>query len=220
MPDSMFVYGAHSALQRYAEGSQTSVPLDVYGGLRTSQHLPPLYELTKAGRVYTAQFGVVANAVASVTDIPTTGAHFALYNGNTAGLGGLSLVILSVGWASASGTVGIGAFAVAGVSGGAQAAALTTTAGNLIKSCSGSTRTSAATADSTATLTTAPAWEIIGNYNGVSGVGIGFGSVHDPKGGFLVPPTYVFGVAIVSPTGTTPAFLCSIKYAEVETYLV
>jgi hypothetical protein len=203
--------GAANGNHRRLRGSPT-------GSLVTTKHEADYASLAAAGRIYTAQFGVVTNAVASVTDIPTTGGHFCLYNGASAsGVAPISLHILSVGWASASGTVGIGAFAVGGVSGLAQASAVTTTAGNIIKSTSGSTRATSATADSTLTLTSQPAWAILGNYNGVSGVGIGFGSVLETKGMFIVPPTFVFALAIVSPTGTSPAFLASITYAEVET---
>lgn len=216
--DSNYLYGSHTNLSRYAEGTQTNVGLDVFGGLKTSRHLPSYYELAKAGRIYTAQFGVVTNAVASVVDVPTTGAHFALWNGNTSGQGGLNLAILGWGVASASGTVGIGAFVVGGVSGGVQAT-VSTTAGNIIKSACGSTRTTAATADSTLTLTTQPAWGILGNVNTVSGVAIGYGANnYAVESMFLVPPAFVFALAVVSPTGTSPAFLASITYAEIEAY--
>ena len=220
MSDASFIRGGVTDLARYASGSQTNVGLAMDGSLKVTTVLPRYYELARSGRIYTAQFGVVADAVASVTDIPTTGGHFCLYNGNATGLGGKSLVILGWGVASASGTIGIGAFVVGGVSGGAQAAALTTTAGNIIKSNSGSSRTTAATADSTATLTTQPAWGILGNVNTVSGVAIGYGAVdYSVEGMHIVPPTYVFALAVVSPTGTTPKFTASITFAEIESEL-
>ncbi len=206
------------AARFYGDGVERPLRLSERGSLVTARYEPDYASLAAAGRVYTAQFGVVADGVASVTDIPTTGGHFCLYNGASASSAApINLHILSVGFASVSGTIGIGAFLVGGVSGGAQASAVTTTAGYLLKSTSGSTRATSATADSTLTLTTAPAWSILGNYNGVSGVGIGFGSVLDVKGMFIVPPTYVFALAVVSPTGTTPKFTASITYAEVET---
>ena len=215
MSEVVYVQTNCTALADSQNGTTAWPTVGRLGGLKTNQVTPDLYQLAEAGRIYTAQFGVVTNAVASVTDIPTTGGHFCLYNGNTSA-SRLNLAILSIGWMSASGTVGIGAALVGGVSGGAQASAVTTTSGNIIKSTCGSARTTAATADSTLTLTTQPAWAILGNYNSVSGVGIGFGSVIDVQGMYIVPPTYVFAAAVVSPTGTSPAFLCSITYAEIE----
>lgn len=201
--------------------TQTQLSQTWTGGLKTAQTTPEHWQLSQAGRIYTAQFGVVTNAVASVTDIPTTGAHFALYNGNATGIGGTSLAILGWGVASASGTIGIGAFVVGGVTGAAQGSAVTTTAGNIIKSTSGSSRTTAATADSTLTLTNQPAWAILGNVNTVSGVAIGYGANnYSMNGMFIVPPTFVFALAVVSPTGTSPTFLASITYAEIEAQLV
>jgi len=218
--DSNYIYGSATAFGSYSEGSQTNAGLDRLGGQKTSRHLPSFYELSQAGRIYTAQFGVVTNAVASVTDIPTTGAHFALWNGESAGRGARSYYILGFGVASASGTVGIGAFVVGGVS-GAQST-VTTTSGNIIKNCSGplaDPRTSLAAADSTLTLTTQPAWAILGNVNTVSGIAIGYGATNYGMAGlFRVPPTCCFALAVVSPTGSTPAFLASITWAEVETY--
>ena len=219
MAGANFIQGGVNPMVVSADGTQTTARLDNFAGQLGSQSLPGYWELARSGRIYTAQFGVVTNAVASVVDIPTTGAHFGLYNGNPAGVGSKHLAILGWGVASASGTIGIGAFVVGGVSGGAQAAAVTTTSGNLIVSDCGATRTTAATADSTLTLTTAPAWGILGNVNTVSGVGIGYGAVDYGVGGrFIVPPTYVFALAVVSPTGTSPKFLASITYAEIEAY--
>lgn len=221
MAGQTYVTGGASPMVVVADGTTTNARLDNFAGQLTSQTLPSKWELARSGRIYTAQFGVVTNAVASVTDIPTTGAHFALYNGNTAGVGGKCLAILGWGVASASGTLGIGAFVVGGVTGGAQASAATTTAGNIIKSTCGSTRTTAATADSTLTLTTQPAWAILGNVNTVAGVAIGYGATnYGMEGMFIVPPAYIFALAVVSPTGTSPAFLASITYAEIEGYVV
>jgi len=209
-----------SALGYGADGTQYLAKGTANRGQAVGQVEPAYFELARAGRIYTAQFGVVTNAVASVVDVPTTGAHFALYNGNTAA-SGLHLAILGYGVTSASGTVGIGAAIVGGVSGGAQAAALTTTAGNLIVSDCGSSRTTAATADSTVTLTTAPAWGILGTTNTISGVAIGYGMAdYNVNGRFIVPATYVFALAVVSPTGTSPKFIASITYAELKGDLV
>ena len=202
-------------------GSETQAFLSQTGrgALKADMVSSKYHALAEAGLIYTAQFGVVTNAVASVVDIPSTGGHFCLWNGATAGRGAVNYSILSVGWASASGTVGIGAFAVAGVSSGVQAT-VSTTSGNLIYSACGSTRPTSAKADSTLTITSQPAWGIIGNYNSVSGVGIGFGSVFYADGMFSVPPAFLFAVAVVSPTGSSPAFLCTITYAEIPSYQV
>lgn len=212
------VYPVVATSKVSASETQTNLSQSRLGGLKTDRIVPDYHLLAEAGRIYTAQFGVVTNAVASVTDIPTTGGHFCLWNGATSGRGAVGYSILGWGVASASGTIGIGAFVVGGVSGGVQAT-VTTTAGNIIKSACGSTRTTAAAADSTLTITTQPAWAILGNVNTVSGVAIGYGANSNTVGGmFLVPPGFVFALAVVSPTGTSPAFLASITWAEIELY--
>lgn len=185
--------------------------------LTVAQYEPEYTGMAEAGRIYCAQPGVVANAIASAVDTPTTGAQWALYNGAPA-TSNIALLILGVSFFSASGTIGIGAALLGGVSSAAQASAVTTTAGNLIYSTCGSSRTTVATYDSTLTLTGQPAWMALATSNTPSGVAIGYGgSNYDLKGMFLVPRTYCFAMAVVSPTGTNPAFLASVVYAEVET---
>ena len=223
--DYSYVYGQHSALQRYAEGTATSAPLDVFGGQRMSQHLPPMYELLKAGRVYAATTGVVADGLAPVQDLPTTGAFagVGLYNGNAAGLGGLALVVLGVAATLQSGTPAVHSTLYGGV--GQSAAALATTSGNRLKSLSGSSRTTAATLKSTPTLGTVgltsavqlATYDFVALTAGIIGGGPG---IFAPAGLAIVPSGWTYGAYVLASAGTTPLFGFSIVYAEVESYLV
>lgn len=223
MPDVQYVSGGFRPFEVNAPGSSTSsiFMAEARGGLKTARTIPAHHHLAEAGRIYTAQFGVVTNAVASVTDVPTTGAHFALWNGETAGAGARCYSILGIGVSSASGTTGIGISVWGGVSSAAQST-VTTTSGNLIKSCAGSSAyTSKAAADSTLTLSGAPAWAMLGVSNTIAGVALGYGySNYALEGMFYVPPTYVFALAVVGLTGTSPAFLATITWAEIEGYPV
>lgn len=217
--DSNFIYGAHTAFQRYAEGTPTNVGLTVDGSLKTSQTLPSRHELAKAGRIY-CWSSATATAKAPVTAIPTTAAIFALYNGNPAGLGGLALSILGFSYFQVSGTAGLGAAIIAGVSPTIQAAAVTSATNAIKTSTSGSARASAATFGTDITLAGTPAWNVWGGSNQPAAVQVGAGVYVPVNGELLVPAGFCLGMSVLSPVGTTALYGMTVVYAEIESYLV
>lgn len=204
-----------------APGGSTSVSMNYFGALKVDSVLGRYSTLAAKGVLYVASAGVVANAVACVADVATTAAQWALYNGNATGQGGYHLHILGVSAWQASGTPAVNASIMVGLSGAAQAAALTAHTGSVVKGCTGSTsRASSAVLAASATLTSAAAWMNLGgnNQSATAGVGSAFPFI-DLGGAFVVPPTWVFGVNILSGVGTSAKYGVSILYAEIPTYL-
>ena len=118
MSSNFLVVNSNGVVERPTfVGNKTQMPprLTNSGSLVTARREPDYYELAREGRIYCAQPGLVTNAVASVVDTPTTGAHWALYNAAPAN-SNVALLILGVSFFSASGTIGIGASLVGGVS--------------------------------------------------------------------------------------------------------
>lgn len=191
------------------------------GGLKTANVEPSLFALAEAGRIYSASTGVVADGVAPVQEIAEAGAFtgVALYNGNTAA-STLSLVIISVGAFLCSGTPDVHSTLMGGV--GQSAAALATTAGNTLKSTSGSARTTAATFKSSSTLATKQIGNaVLGCFETTATAKVGAGLVaHIPWGMFVVPATYSFAAYVFAGAGTSPLYGFTIVYAEIEAALV
>lgn len=223
MAEVVYVNTNVTALADQANGTQNWPTLGRLGALKVSSVAPNLFELAEAGRLYSANTGVVADGLAPVQEFQTTGAYagVALYNGNTAA-SGLSLVILSVGtYLNSATAVAIHSTLMGGV--GKSAAALTTTSGNLIASCSGSSRTTAATFKSTPTLGTTglTSASVLANYEWVTAATVGGGPFcHIPWGMYVVPAGWSFGAYVLAGAGTSPLFGFSIVYAEIEATLV
>jgi len=187
------------------------------GGLKVSNIEPSRHKLAEAGRIYSWS-SATATAKAPVTAIPTTAAIFALWNGNTAA-STLQLSILGIGYFQVSGTAGLGAALIAGVTGTSQTAV--TSATNAIKgSCSGSTRTSAATFGTDITLGATPSWAIWGGTNQPAAVQVGAGVYVPINGELLVPTGCCLGMSVLSPAGTNALYGMSVIYAEIECALV
>jgi len=225
--DSNYVYGGHTAFARYAEGTQTNVGLAVDGSLKVNTTLPPYYELAKAARIYVASSGA-GTAQASTATVPTTTAPFALWNGSNGatggggGTGGVSYLILGVSFWTFSGTFGIGALLLGGVSSVVQGGAVSALASSTVKSTSSSTsRASAGVLGANITLAGAPSWMALGSAATTgAAANLGLGAFVRTDGMFLVQPGFCFGVACVTTQTSSPLFGASILYAEVETYAV
>lgn len=220
--DSNYIYGAHTAFARYAEGSQTNVGLNVDGSLKVNQTLPPKFAMAAAGRLYVASAGTHAG-IAPVQAVPTTAAAWALYNGNATGIGGLSLLVYEANFWVVSGTTGVGASFFTGVSPTVQASAVAAVALSIVKSSSGSPRATAATLGVNVTLAGTPAWMCRGGLPqlaAASQLGLSLPVNVKFEGGCLIPAGFAMGLTVLSPAGTTPLYGVSVEYAEVESYLV
>lgn len=193
------------------------------GSFNVQQVEYPRQQLARLGLLYCISAGVVANAKAPVTDIGTTTAAWALYNGNTAA-SGINLYVGKVGVHLASGTSDIGATLWMGMSPTAQSSAVSAATGIVgPKSLSASSaRTSLAVLGGAVTLAGAPAWVPIGGLaNHAAAATPGSGVVVDLNGGLIIPPLFACGFTVLSGAGTTAKYAVSIsEYAEYRTDLV
>lgn len=168
-------------------------------------------EMSRAGRRFNG-IGVAAGA-APIQAIPTTTATHALYNADSR----KAYVLDSIGTYLLSGTAtaGLSVFVIVSPITATLPAAAT---GSLVSSASGGGLTSRAIIATAYTLPT-PAgvaqWGIAGSsVGGVPGVGGGF--TQDVKGRIIVPPGKVLGVAFLAGTGTTPLYVPTFTWHEVE----
>lgn len=186
------------------------------GSVRVAELEPPFTELGRAGRRFVASPGVVANAVAPVTDMPTTASMYAVYNGEPAS--GKSYLIEALSGYLASGTAAVGATIICGVTTGAQAAVPAAGTGVLVKSASGSALGTRAVYASGLALTNAPAWFPIGGNGQSAGTTPGLGGypLMLPPGMFIVPPGYCFAMHVLSGAGTSAKYSLGCIWSELE----
>ncbi|MDE2096903.1 MAG: hypothetical protein KGL39_06610 [Patescibacteria group bacterium] len=200
-----------------AYGTNQLMRLSPYKHQFVDQVGPRWAELVRMGKVFAASGGVVANAIAPVVDMPTTANIHGLYNGNSVA-SNICLAIIKVSTYAASGTLGLGRAMIGCVSGGAQSAKPSAGTGvvgpnNLLPT---STNASNAVMGTGTALTTAGAWQVLGGLDTPAAVEIGAGLSADVEGMFIVPPTYVFGLHVLAPLGTTAKFLGTIIWAEYQ----
>jgi hypothetical protein len=197
-----------------------------YGGLQqprfsplrslyVDQVMPSRMELVRMGKTFSASGGVVANAIQSVVDMPTTATTNGLYNNNSQ-VSNVCLVLLKVSCYAASGTLGLGHAIVAGTGSSPQSSVPAKGTGVVgpNNNLPSSTNTSNAIMTTGVALGGAPAWDALGGTDNPAAVEIGAGVVADVEGLYIVPPGYMFGTHVLSPTGTTPKYLFTFVWAE------
>ena len=198
-----------------AKGVEQELQLSQHGAMLTQDIIP---ELLRAGRLYVAGCGPSTTAQAPATDMPTTGANWALYNGNGSATR-KHLLPISVASIHDSGTAAIGGSLLGGVSGGAQAAALASDSGVTVVGCRDANQQSSnATLDGGVTLTSAAGWMALKGIEQGAAVNKGFAFVADNLfGKFAVPPGYCFGVTKYdAAAGTSPLYHVTILFAVLE----
>jgi hypothetical protein len=200
------------ALKSLSEAT-TAARLTGLLSLAVSQVEAERQEATRAGRRFRA-LGVAAGA-APVQAIPTTTATHALFNADP----NRSYVVDSIDVMLLSGTATIGATVLAIVS-PITATLPTAATGSLVQSSSAGGLQSKAVFATAYTIPT-PAgnaqWGIASATSqpgGVPGVGGLFSC--DVRGGIVVPPRYVLGIAVLAGAGTTPLYVPSVTWSEAE----
>jgi hypothetical protein len=154
--------------------------------------------------------GVVANASAPVTDMPTTAAAMCLYNADPV----KSLFIEKVMAHSASGTMGLGEGLIVCKSGGPQAAAVANGTGVVSGKLGGGTNNTLAKFGAAITLTSAGAWITVATAMQVSAVQLGAAMIADLDGLIEIPPLYCLGMSVLAPAGTTAKYSFGVVWSE------
>lgn len=181
------------------------------GSLRTALAEPA--RLCEPASRYVYSPGVVANGIIPVADMPTTAAAMALWNGESAG--GKSYAIEVASAHSASGTMGIGASLIVGVTPVAQAAAVANGTGVVLGSCTGDPSSGTRAKFGTGiTLTGAPAWVPVATTKGISEVNVGNAMIAYLDGLYIVPPGFCFAMNVLAPVGTTAKYSFSVTWRE------
>jgi len=203
--------------QAYANGTLTTPRVTKRSSLAVESIEADGYDMSRAGKRFCFSGGVVANAQVPVVERPTTTAKYALYNGN--GDGGAVYVIDLVAAVMASGTAGLGAGLLIGVTSTVQAEAVSNGTGVVLGNPSGNTvATTNAKFGNAITLAAAPSWICVGSLDQAASVSIGSGIVAGPdvlRGMFIVRPRCCLGIVVLAPTGTTAKFTCDVMWHEV-----
>ena len=221
---SYFVKGVVGAIANLAEGTLRELRLTKPGSLAVAQVEMPHVEMARAKKRYIGGTNIIANGIAPVTAIPTTAATLALYN--SAGDGGVSLVIDHLHFFLGSGTPTAGATLLVTVSSAKPTAVTAQATGHLVqpvKGGQGTTGTGSSAAIWTAALTIAAnsAWVALGSTFQLAAANVGQGDrPFKLGGGIIVPPEHALGIAILSGTGTSPLYSVSAIWDEVVLDLV
>ena len=207
-------------IAKFAAGSITSDRLTGYQSKAVAQFEPPYFELARSGCIFGYSGGVVANAVAPVQDAPTTAAAYCLYNGYAAG--GKVLVPLLVSVRASSGTMGLGAALLLGVTVIAEATPVANGTGVVGPAYLGGSRSVSTSAKlgSGVTLDAACAWMAVASIAQPAAVQTGAGINFEPKGMFIVRPGCLLGITVLAPAGTTAKYTTDVIWAELAPDLV
>ena len=177
-----------------------------------AQGLPEYAYMAAQRKIFIAN-AFASTAFAPAAAPPTTSPGWVLWNGNAED----SLLLLSVGIISISGTLGLGLSMVGGVTTQEQLdATMAEYASSVIKQAGGGSQGSGCRIVSNPTILGTPAYEIIAARDQVSAVSVGSGLVADLKGSILVPPRFGYALEVVAPVGTTALFTVSFKFAKVR----
>lgn len=189
------------------------------GALRSTQVEPEGYELSRAGRRFHIGINATPTGIAPVQAIATTAAQWAIWNPSTT----KSLVFESLGVLLASGVAGAGIVVHAchftlPASSGANATGLSA------QSASGSAAASSGVIIKSAVTITTPAlpfwYPVATNVNTATAVLSTHVMNWDVRGRIIVPPVQGLGLYVSSPAGTTPLYVPSASWVELESDLV
>lgn len=186
--------------------------------LAVAQVESPGHETTRAGRrFYLGYNGTVPTGIAPVQAFPTTAAQWVLWNADPA----KTYFIESIGAMLLSGTSGLGGELLAALF---QAPAQTgaSAAGLAIASASGSNIGSKAKIKSAVTITdpATPAWFHVAEQLSAAAV-VGPASCIANRASLrtivAIPPGFGLGLVVLAPAGTTPLYLPTAEWVELET---
>jgi hypothetical protein len=184
--------------------------------VRVAQLEPPGAELSRWGRRFFLAPLSGITGIAPVQTVPTTAAHWVLWNADTV----KTYFFETVGVAPASGTAGVGGQCLAAlISAPAQTGLATGVA--VANASASSTNTSSAACKSSITITTpaAPKWFPIAetvspNVGAYPGSGLLIN--RNVAGKIVVPPGYGLALATLALAGTTPLFIPVLEWYEAK----
>lgn len=181
-----------------AAGNHRRLAMTGLESLRVAQAEGKYTELSRAGRLWICNPGVIANHVAAVTDIPTTASAYSLYVPVSASF---KLVVLEL-FAITSGTSGVGGALLASNPLDEATAVTANTTGVTIRNCMGGSQTAPFFWATGVTLDVAAAWWAVGGV--MAAVTKACVQSVDLGGAIIVKPGQVFGTHYYTDTGTSP----------------
>ena len=200
--------------QNFADGEDKNIQMNSMGAVLAALPLPINSEIVRQGYSFVAG---TATAVAPVATIPTTAAHFLLFNGAAQTGNGKSLVIHTV---SSYTVVSAGAAIVLNMlahnSTLAVASIPAITAATGIKSLNGGANTSVASVGSAGTIVNNGIWHPIGNSIVCAGTAnIALGTYVDTNGLYVVPPGGIFSLAMLCSAAASATCSFFVTWSEV-----
>lgn len=184
------------------------------GAQRIALTEPEALDLTRSGRRFGIGYTAAPTGIAPVQALVTTAAQWTIFNGDTA----KTYFFDTLGVHLASGTAGAGIVVVACFFTTPVQTGLAT--GVAIQNRSNSNRASSAAVKSGVTITapSAPAWFTVAeNINANTAVLNTEAVNRSLKGSIALQPNQGLGIAVYSPTGTSPLFVPVAEWYELET---
>lgn len=196
----------------------TNIEGNTQGAVLITPSLPLNTEVVRLGNSYVAATAT-ASAVAPVATLPTTAAHFLLFNGEPQDGSGKSYVIHRCGFTTiASAAAAIQMQLIGHLGTVAVAAIPSVTAGIGPKSLSGRVSQSRSTAGSTGTIVNNGLWHPIGPavLSLAATATIGLGGDFDVNGLYVVPPGGIFSLAVLCSAAGSATCTHYVTWSEVN----
>lgn len=205
-----------AAIAAVATGTEQEEQITRLGALRVAQLENNGFELGRVGRSMIGGCTAVADAVAPVTNLPTTTGPVVLYNANQAG--GRLYHIKQVSMFYGSGTAGAyGAAPFVGVTPAILATPVTANATGFSVQAARGYGPTTAFFSTAATIAAGTAWFVLGSdVSGASTV-TGPACTFDVRHlGLIVPPLYALTIGALGDTGTSAKYGFSVAWDELE----
>lgn len=213
MSDQTDVIGVASRFSPSQSG-RVNMRLTQFASQAMAQVEPPGYEMTRAGKRYNLCTLTTVTGIAPVQAVPTTTAHWVLWNPSTT----KSFVLETIGMYPASGTAGVGGQVLAALTETPATAITALATGCTVASASLNGVASAAFIKANVTLPANNGWfpvaetvsPNVGAYPG-SGVIVN----RNIAGKIIVPPLRGLALATLALAGTTPLFVPILEWLEI-----
>lgn len=199
-----------------APGASAALGLTPLGSVATASVEPERMEMSRAGRRFVIGNNAAITGQAPVQAHPTTVAQWVILNRASRE----SLVFEELGVYLESGTPGVGGTLLCCIAQTPSQVATANHAGVGIASASGSQRASSAAIVPNITITqpAAPVWFELGSNSSanVTAFAASASIFHrDLRGGIIVPPGFMLGLAVVAPAGSTPLYAPMAMFLEI-----
>lgn len=175
-----------------------------FGSLRTAQVDQPSAELTRAGRRFTFAVDSSVTGIAPVQAVPSTAAQWAIFNNSTTN----TYTFDSLGTYLVSGTAGAGIVVLAAFfQTPAETAGTAHTSAQSLSASQNMSSSAVLKASVTITAPATPVWFVVAKDDSANTAVGSVAAIGDLSGRLMLPPQWGLGLAVVSPTGTTPLFV-------------